>query len=491
MLRYSHAHEPLLRANADRVMPHADLLRTLHDIVGDRGVLSAAADVAPFLRDVRGLFQGRTPLVLRPGSVDEVAKILAACNAAGAGVVPHGGNTSYCGGATPDATGEQIVLSLARMNRVRSIEPLNYAITVEAGCVLANVQQAAAGADRFFPLSLGAEGSCQIGGNLSTNAGGTAVLRYGMARDLVLGIEAVLADGSVLDGLGSLRKDNTGYDVKSLFVGAEGTLGVITAATLKLFPAVAVRATALVAIPSMQVAVRLLAELRAASTDRITACEIMARSALELVLRHVPSTTDPFDAPHPWYLLIELQGSLASEPLAALLEEALGLALERGDLLDAVIAASANQRNGLWKLRESIPEAMALEGAQIKHDVSVPIAQMPRFADEAGAWILAQVPGARLIPFGHIGDGNLHFNVSQPAGGDGLAFLARSTEIERGVHDIAHAHGGSFSAEHGIGRHKRGELARYTGEVELQMMRAVKNALDPRGIMNPGKVLAG
>jgi FAD/FMN-containing dehydrogenase len=466
------------------------VLDRLRAIAGEKGVLDAPGDIAPYLRDYRGLYRGRSPLVLRPASVAEVSAILRLCNEARIGVVPHGGNTGYCAGATPDESGEQIVLSLARLNRVRSVEPLNYAITVEAGCILANVQQAAAAAERYFPLSLGAEGSCQIGGNLSTNAGGTAVLRYGMARDLVLGLEVVLADGSVLDGLNSLRKDNTGYDLKSLFIGAEGTLGVITAATLKLFPAVATRATAFVAIADMEVAVRLLGELRAASADRMTACEIMGRAAMELVTRHVPGAGDPFAAPHPWYLLLELQSALASEPLNELLETVLGAAMERGEVLDAVIAASGAQRDALWKLRESIPEAMAAEGAQIKHDVSVPIASLPAFSAEAGAWILRRVPGARLITFGHIGDGNLHFNVSQPVGADGQAFLARIAEIEHGVHDIAHAHAGSFSAEHGIGRHKLPELARYSGAVELELMRTIKRALDPHGIMNPGKVIA-
>ena len=471
-------------------MPNTEVLDRLRAIVRDKGVLDAPGDVAPYLRDIRGLYRGRSPFVLRPANVAEVSAILKLCNEAHIGVVPHGGNTGYCGGATPDESGEQIVLSLARLNRVRSVEPLNYAITVEAGCVLANVQQAAAAADRYFPLSLGAEGSCQIGGNLSTNAGGTAVLRYGMARDLVLGLEVVLADGSVLDGLSSLRKDNSGYDLKSLFIGAEGTLGVITAATLKLFPAVATRATAFLAIADMEVAVRLLGELRAASADRMSACEIIGRAAMELVTRHVPGAADPFAAPHPWYLLLELQSALAGEPLNELLENVLGAAMERGEVLDAVIAASGAQRDALWKLRESIPEAMAAEGAQIKHDVSVPLASLAAFSAEAGAWILQRIPGARLITFGHIGDGNLHFNIGQPVGADAQAFLARIAEIEHGVHDIAHAHAGSFSAEHGIGRHKLPELARYSGAVELDLMRTIKRALDPHGIMNPGKVIA-
>ena len=469
--------------------PDAKLLGQLRGVVGPAGVVDEPAAMAPYLRDYRGLYLGAAPLVLRPASTAEVSRILALCDAARVGVVPHGGNSGYCGGAQPDASGTQIVLSLARLNRVRAVEPLNYSITVEAGCILANVQQAAAAADRYFPLSLGAEGSCQIGGNLSTNAGGTAVLRYGMARDLVLGLEVVLADGRVLSTLGSLRKDNTGYDLNSLFVGAEGTLGVITAATLKLFPRIAASATAFIAIPHIDAAIDLLAALRAASADRLTACEVMARSALELVTRHIPGTGDPFDTAHPWYLLVELQSAQSGEPLEGVLEQVLGHALEAGQVIDAVIAKSGAQRAAFWKLRESIPEALAAEGAQIKHDISVPIAAMPAFHAEAGPWILAQAPGARLVPFGHIGDGNLHYNVSQPPGGDGRAFLARSAAIEHGVHDIAHRHGGSFSAEHGIGRLKVGELERYTSPVTLSMMRAIKHALDPNGIMNPGKLL--
>jgi FAD/FMN-containing dehydrogenase len=472
-------------------LPGPEVLQSLRAVVGAAGVVDAPADMEPYLHDHRHLYQGKAPLVLRPGSVAEVARLLALCNAAGVGVVPQGGNTGYCGGATPDDSGTQIVLSLSRLNKVRAVEPLNYSMTVEAGCVLATVQQAAAAADRLFPLSLGAEGSCQIGGNLSTNAGGTAVLRFGMARDLVLGLEVVLADGSVLSTLGSLRKDNTGYDLKSLFIGAEGTLGVITAATLKLFPKVAATATALLAIDDIETAVQLLGTLRAASADRLTACEIMARPALELVLRHIPGCSDPFDAAHPWYLLVELQSGQANEALDELLETLLGDALERGEIRDAVVATSMTQRVALWKLRECIPEAMAKEGAQIKHDVSVPIAAMPAFNVEAGAWILQQIPGARLVTFGHIGDGNLHYNVSQPLGGDGATFLTRSAAIEHGVHDIAVRHGGSYSAEHGIGQYKRGELLRYGDPVELALMQSIKRALDPKHIMNPGKVLAG
>jgi FAD/FMN-containing dehydrogenase len=463
--------------------------RKIRGALDPRSLIDAPAEIEPYLVDCRHLYHGKSPLVLRPGNVAELSTLLALCNDAGIGVVPHGGNTGYCGGATPDDSGNQLVLSLARLNRVRAVDPSNYSITVEAGCVLANVQQAALTAGRYFPLSLGAEGSCQIGGNLSTNAGGTAVLRYGMARELVLGLEVVLADGRVLDMLRSLRKDNTGYDLKSLFVGAEGTLGVITAATLKLFPQVAASATAYAAVPSLEAAVELLALLRMASADRLTTCEIMCRNALELVTKHMTSAGDPFDCPHPWYMLVELQSALATDDLDGPLEAALSAAIERGLVADAVVAKSGVQRQALWRLRETIPEAMAMEGAQIKHDVSVPITAIPAFAAETEQWIHARIPAARVVSFGHIGDGNLHFNVSQPVDVDVPGFLRRSSEIEHGVHDIAHRYGGSFSAEHGIGKYKLEELSRYRSSTELDVMRTLKRALDPRGIMNPGKVL--
>jgi FAD/FMN-containing dehydrogenase len=467
--------------------PH--FLQRLRGAVGPLSVIDTPTDIEPYLSDCRNLYRGAAALVLRPADVVEVSTMLALCNEVGIGVVPHGGNTGYCGGSVPDESGNQLVMSLSRLNRIRSVEALSYAMTVEAGCILATVQEAALVAERYFPLSLAAEGSCQIGGNLSTNAGGTAVLRYGMARELVLGLEVVLADGRVLDMLRSLRKDNTGYDLKSLFIGAEGTLGVITAATLKLFPKAAVRATAYLAIPSLEAAVQLLAALRAASADRLTACEIMGRHTLELVAEHIPGTGDVFDSPHSWYLLVELQSTLATEDLDGLLEGALAAAMERGLVADAIVAKSGTQRAALWRLRESVPEALAIAGAQIKHDVSIPIAAIPDFASTATQWIHAQIPEARIAPFGHIGDGNLHFNVSQPVDADATDFLRRAPEIEHGVHDIAHRYGGSFSAEHGIGKYKLKELLRYRSANEVEVMRTLKQALDPKGIMNPGKIL--
>ncbi len=464
-------------------------LSALKSIVGPSGSLESEADVAPFLVDFRKLYHGKSALVLLPSSTDEVSKILAYCHAHGIGVVPHAGNTSYCGGPVPDESGTQVVLAMRRLNKVRSVEPLNYSMTVEAGVVLAAVQEAADRADRLFPLSLGSEGSCQIGGNLSTNAGGTAVLRYGMARELVLGLEVVLADGRVLDSLRTLRKDNTGYDLKALFLGSEGTLGVITAACLKLFPKPAVYATAMVAVPDVSAAVALLATLRAASGDRVTTFELIPRIGIELTTRHIAGVSDPLDKAYSWYVLAELTSARAADDLNGTLESTLAGAMETGQALDAVIATSLAQRDALWRIRESIPEAQTHHGASIKHDVSVPVAALPEFVAKASAWVSKNVPDARLVAYGHVGDGNLHFNLSQPAGVSAEAFMARRPEIQRAIYDIAMSMRGSFSAEHGIGRYKVGELEHYRSAVELDVMRTMKRALDPKGILNPGKVL--
>ncbi|HEV2229805.1 MAG TPA: FAD-binding oxidoreductase [Steroidobacteraceae bacterium] len=464
-----------------------DLLGTLHGILA-AGDLLTGEECAPYLTDHRRLYQGRALAVALPRSVEQVSRLLAACNAARVGVVPHGGNTSYCGGATPDESGTQLVLSLARLNRVRSVDPENYSLIAEAGCILAQVQQAAEAAERLFPLSLGSEGSCQIGGNLSTNAGGVHVLRYGMMRDLVLGLEVVLADGRVLPGLTALRKDNTGYDIRGLFLGAEGTLGVITAASLKLFPQIRSTATALAAVASPRAAVTLLARLREASGDSVSSFELIPRIGIELTTAHIPGVSDPLGAPHPWYVLCELTSSRAAEPLETLLVEALGAAHEGGLVQDAVVARSGRERAALWKIRESIPEAQRHEGAGLKHDISVPVSALPQFVERGAAWVAAHVPAARLVAYGHVGDGNLHFNV-QGRGADGAALLARTAEVRRALHDLAAGLGGSFSAEHGIGQLKVAELERYAPAAELALMHAVKRALDPNGIMNPGKVL--
>jgi FAD/FMN-containing dehydrogenase len=421
--------------------------------------------------------------------VAQVSQLLSLCHAQRVGVVPHGGNTSYCGGATADESGRQLVLSLRRLNRIRNLDAANYSLIAEAGCVLAQVQRAADEADRYFPLSLGSEGSCQIGGNLSTNAGGVSVLRYGMMRDLVLGLEVVLADGRVLPALSALRKDNTGYDVRSLFLGAEGTLGVITAASLRLFPKIRARATALAAVPEVRAAVELLARLRDASSDRVSSFELIPRIGIELTTRHIAGVTDPLDRPYPWYALCELGATRAAEALDAVLEEALGSALIQGVVLDAAVARSERERAALWKLRESIPEAQRLEGAGLKHDVSVPVGALAEFVTRASQWVSANVPDGLLVAYGHVGDGNLHFNVSAAPGAARERLLAREEPVRRAIHDLVSEFGGSFSAEHGIGRLKVGELERYTSPVELALMRAVKRAFDPHGIMNPGKVL--
>ena len=469
--------------------PASQPLERLREILGADALLTEAADCAPFLTDHRGLYHGRALAVVLPRSLAQVSDLLAWCNAARVGVVPHGGNTSYCGGATPDESGRQVVLALKRLNRIRSVDAANDALTAEAGCLLAQVQQAADDAGRFFPLSLGSEGSCQIGGNLSTNAGGTNVLRYGMMRDLVLGLEVVLADGRVLEGLSGLRKDNTGYDIKSLFLGAEGTLGVITAASFKLFPQIRVRATALAAIADVRAAVTLLGELRAASGDRVSSFELIPRIGIELTSRHIPGVSDPLGSAHEWYVLCELSSSRAAEPLEAVLEEALAAALGQGIVLDAALVRSERERAALWKLRESIPEAQRHEGASLKHDISLPVAALPDFVAKAAPWVTEQVPEGRLVAYGHVGDGNLHFNISQLPGIDREQFLARAEEIRRAIHDMVREFGGSFSAEHGVGRVKIAELERYASPVELELMHAVKRAFDPHGIMNPGKVL--
>jgi FAD/FMN-containing dehydrogenase len=476
----------------------AQALSGLEHILGAGGVLTAAAAglppgrngrIEPYLTDHRGLYHGRALAVVLPRTVTEVTELLAFCNRSRIGVVPQGGNTGYCGGATPDESGGQIVVSLARLDRIRRLDPPDYSIVAEAGCVLEQIQRAADEAQRFFPLSLGSEGSCQLGGNLSTNAGGVHVLRYGMMRDLVLGLEVALADGRLLSSLGTLRKDNTGYDVKSLFLGAEGTLGIITAASLKLFPKLQAFAAAFAAVPEPRAALALLARLRETSGDRVSSFELIPRIAVELTTRHIPGVRDPLDAPHPWYVLCELTSSRADEPLDDLLERSLAGALEEKLVLDAAVARDERDRAAFWKLRETVPEAQRRDGGSLKHDISVPIAAVPDFIERAARWIADNVPDGRLVAYGHAGDGNLHFNLNQAPGSDRAAFLAREEPVKRAIHDLVRDFGGSFSAEHGIGRLKVGELERYAPPVELDLMRTIKRALDPNGILNPGKVL--
>ncbi|HZI82398.1 MAG TPA: FAD-binding oxidoreductase [Casimicrobiaceae bacterium] len=464
------------------------LLSSLRTIVGEAQVLTTDADVAPYVNDWRDTFHGRARAVVRPASTAEVASVVRLCAEHRAPVVPQGGNTSLCGGATPHPNGSEIVLSLARLNRVRAVDAANATLTVEAGLPLASVQRAADEAGLLFPLSLAAEGSCAIGGNLSTNAGGTAVLRYGNARDLVLGLEVVLADGRVWDGLKGLRKDNTGYDLKQLFIGSEGTLGVITAAVLKLFPKPRASATAFAALADVDAAVALLGELRQALGDRLTGFELVSGYCVVLTRKVFPALADPVPG-HPWYALVQADDSAADSALSAQLEGALAVAIERRTALDATIAQSAAQGEALWSLREHIPEAQRRYGLNIKHDISLAVSRIPAFLREAQARLDAAFPGIRYVVFGHLGDGNLHYNLSAPDGVAASAFLGDGPRANRIVYDLVSELGGSFSAEHGIGQLKREELARYKPEVELELMRRIKRALDPGGLLNPGKVV--
>src|SRR5580693_8736406 len=410
--------------------------QALLEILGADGILQDAADVAPYLTDHRKLYQGRALAVILPRTVEQISRVLRFCNEHRIGVVPHGGNTGYCGGATPDESGRELVLSLRRLKRIRSVDALNYSLVAEAGCTLHEVQAAAEVAARLFPLSLGSEGTCQIGGNLSTNAGGLSVLRYGMMRDLLLGLEVVLADGRVLSSLSALRKDNTGYDIKSLFLGAEGTLGIITAASVKLFPKIRSSATAFVAVPTVRAAVDLLARLREASGDRISSFELIPRIGVELTTQHIPGVIDPLQQPYSWYILCELTSARAADPLDTIMEEALGAALEAGLVLDAALSRSERERLALWKLRETIPEAQRIDGASLKHDISVTITALPDFVERASRWVQENVPDGRLVVYGHVGDGNLHFNINQAPGSDRNIFLAREPAIKRALHDL-------------------------------------------------------
>ncbi|MBL8450769.1 MAG: FAD-binding oxidoreductase [Dechloromonas sp.] len=466
----------------------ADLVATLARLVGPAQVLAAPAECAPYLTDWRGRYRGAARCVVRPGTAAEVAAVVGACAAAGVPMVPQGGNTGLCGGATPAPEGEAVLIALGRLDRVRGVDAANRTLTAEAGCTLAAVHDAAAAVGCLFPLSLASQGSCQIGGNLATNAGGVQVLRYGTTRDLVLGIEAVLPDGRLWNGLRALRKDNTGYDLKQLFIGAEGTLGIITAASLKLFPRPAVQATAWINVSHPEAALALLGGAQQAFDARLTAFELVSEAALGLVMRHIPGTRRP-TVVTPWYVLAEVSASDGAAPLAAGLEAWLARALAVGLVSDAAIAQSAAQAQALWHLRESISEAQKIEGFSVKHDIAVPVSRIPEFLARADALVEAAFPGLRVVAFGHVGDGNLHYNLSMAEAEGNATFIARQEEVHRRVHDLVHELGGSISAEHGLGQLKREEIRRYKSEVELDLMASVKAALDPRGLMNPGKVL--
>ena len=469
-------------------MKSEHIIEQLRAIVGADNLLVSVADMAPYLEDWRGRYRGAALCVVRPAAALEVSAVVRTCAQSAVPVVPQGGNTGLCGAATPDSSGLAVVVNLSRMNRIRDLDPANNTMTVEAGCVLASLQEAAAVAGRLFPLSLAAEGSCQIGGNLSTNAGGVQVLRYGNTRELTLGLEVVLPNGDLWNGLRGLRKDNTGYDLKHLFIGAEGTLGIITAAVMKLFPLPQASATAWLAIDSPTAAVRLLGELQAAFGATLTACELVSDISLALVLKHIPGSLPPL-SPNDWYLLIELSGGGEASILNDALESFLGKALENESILDAALAQSGEQAKRLWALRENIGEAQKLEGLSIKHDVSVPISRIPEFIERADQALARAFPEIRIVTFGHIGDGNLHYNQSKSGEGENSVFLAAQVEVNRIVYQLVHELGGSISAEHGIGQLKRDELLHYKSAVEMAMMRAVKQALDPQGLMNPGKVL--
>jgi FAD/FMN-containing dehydrogenase len=476
-------------AKESRAVPAA-ILKRLRAALGDKGWSDDPTEIAPYLIDRRENYRGQTPLLVRPKTTQEVAEILRICAEAGIAVVPQGGNTGLVGGAVPSKEGNEILLCLSRMNRIRKLDTENGTITAEAGCILAEVQKAAAATDCLFPLRLASEGSCQIGGIISTNAGGNAVLRYGTTRDLVLGLEVVLADGEIWDGLSSLRKDNTGYDLKQLFIGAEGTLGIITAAVLRLVPRPREVETAFIAVPDIATAITLFHKIKAASGETLSACEFIPRGGLEFVLAHIPGTRDPLTAPGAAYLLIELSSSSHGPgELRTLLTDLLARAAEDGLIEDATVASSEAQTAALWRLRESLSDAQKSEGVSIKHDISLPLSALTRFFDEAERQVRQLTAGVRIISFGHLGDGSMHYNLSQPKEMDGAEFLARGPEITRMIHDLVVSLGGSISAEHGIGRLKRDELLRYKSASELRLLRTIKTALDPHCILNPGKTI--
>jgi D-lactate dehydrogenase (cytochrome) len=464
-----------------------ELLARFAKIVGERNALTDPNDIAPYLIEDRDLYPGRSPLVLRPGSTGEVAAIAKLANETKTAIVPQGGNTGLVGGQT--AMNGEVVVSLRRLDKIREVDPQSNTMTCEAGVVLAVAQQKASEVDRLFPLSLGAEGSCTIGGNLSTNAGGTAALAYGVARDLALGLEVVLPDGRILHGLSKLKKDNTGYDLRDLFIGAEGTLGIITAAVLKLFPKPRAVETAFVGLKSPEAALALLGIAQAEASGCVTSFELMLEMAIEFCVRHIPGARDPLSARHPWYVLIELSSSSSDSGLRGTMETILSKAMEARVVDDAVIAESLEHRKAFWHLRDHITASQKPEGGSIKHDVSVPVASVPAFIAEASAAVTKLVPDARPFPFGHLGDGNIHFNISQPIGADKNGFLARWHEVSEVVHGVVMRYSGSISAEHGIGVLKRDELPDVKDKTAIELMRGIKAMLDPNGIMNPGKVL--
>ena len=473
----------------DAVLPAPALLDAIRAVVGDRGILTETTDTAPYAEDWRRLYRGRTSAVVRPGTTGELAAVVKLCAAAGTPVVPQGGNTSMVGGAVPNENGCELILSTARLNRIRDLDPADMTLTVEAGVTLKAAQQAAAEQGCLLPLSISSEGTAQIGGVLAVNAGGNNTVRYGNARDLVLGLEVVLPDGSVWNGLRRLRKDNTGYCLRQLFVGSEGTLGIITAAVLKLAPQPKEIAVALCAVDTPEAALSLFVRFQAHDAASISAFELMSGLGMSFVLKHIPGAVLPLDQPAPFYVLVELASPRPQAGLRDMLESVLEQALEEGIVQDAAIAESEAQRASIWKLREEHSEAQKREGASVKNDVSVPVSKVPAFIRQATASCEALLPGVRVVPFGHMGDGNIHFNLEQPVGSDAAWFLAQDHAIMDAVNDVVRAFDGSFSAEHGIGRLKPYMMPDWRGGAELGLMQRIKAAIDPAGIMNPGKVL--
>ncbi|MEH6475127.1 MAG: FAD-binding oxidoreductase [Sneathiella sp.] len=465
-----------------------DLLKRLEKIVGSKGLIHEAADMTGYLTEWRDKYEGKALAVISPKSTQEVSEVVAICAETNTAIVPQGGNTSLVGGSIPFDTGDEIILSLKRMNSVREVDIEGGTLTVDAGCILADLQQKAEDLGFMFPLRIGSEGSCQIGGNISTNAGGVQVIHYGNTREQVLGLEVVLPDGAIWNGLTNLRKDNTGYDLKQLFIGGEGTLGIVTAAIVKMYPRPKYQQLAMVAIPDVAAAVSVLGLARRLSGDQVTAIELIPRIAIDLVTTHVPNFADPMPARYDWQVLIELSSS-ATEDLKGLMENILEVGFEEGIILDAIVPESLAQQNKLWSLREEISGAQKPEGGSIKHDISVPIAKIAEFIERADAALQQVIPNFRPVTFGHIGDGNLHYNPLQPVGMDKQAFLDKWEKVTRIVHDLTHEMQGSISAEHGIGRMKKNELKLYKSACEIDMMRKIKNALDPNGIMNPGKLI--
>ncbi|MCK7610865.1 FAD-binding oxidoreductase [Roseibium sediminicola] len=465
---------------------HADRFA---EMIGAANVLTTREDQAPYLTEWRDLYHGVTPMVLRPGSTQEVSAVMAYAYEHDLKIVPQGGNTGLVGGQIPQETGDEIVLSLSRLNKIRNVDPVGFTLVAEAGVVLETLHNEAEKVDRLFPLSLGAQGSCQIGGNISTNAGGTAVLAYGNTRDLVLGLEVVLPSGEIWNGLRTLRKDNTGYDLKQLFIGGEGTLGIITAAALKLFPKPKKLEAAFVGLPDPHAALKLFTMAKAGAGPVLTGFEIMPRVGVEFCLKHLEGARDPLEGEHAWYVLMELSSGSEAFPVRDLLESILGEAFEAELVEDAAFAQNLTQVNDFWHIRHGMSEVQKPEGGSIKHDVSVPVASIPEFLDKAMAAVEAFVPGCRPVPFGHIGDGNIHFNVSQPVEADKEAYLAKWDEMNAIVHGIVQEFGGSISAEHGIGRLKRDLLSNVKSDIELDLMKRIKSAFDPKGLLNPDRVL--